>query len=91
MLWCAAAHIIKAIAVTQRPIWPNRRHSDLLGVAVRITTLWNEPSIEDDFDAAERLHRNMYEGYMGRRAFANAERRVRSLVNLVAHRIQMQP
>ncbi|MYC34198.1 MAG: hypothetical protein F4X64_13620 [Chloroflexi bacterium] len=88
MLWCAAAHIMKAIAVTQRPIWPNRRHRDLFGIAVRIESLWSEAGIEDDFKAAERLHRNMYEGFMGRRAFANAEGRVRRLVNRMVNRIQ---
>ena len=87
MLWCAAAHVMKAVAITQRPRWADRRHADLLVVAVRIGSLWNEPNIEDDFKAAERLHRNMYEGFMGRRAFTNAERRVRRLVNRAARRI----
>ena len=87
MLWCAAAHIVKARAVMQRPNWPNRSHADLLDVAIRIGRLWSEPIIEDDFNAAERLHRNMYEGFMGRRAFANAERRVRRMVNRIAARL----
>ena len=29
MLWCAAAHVMKAIAKSQRRIWPNRSHDDL--------------------------------------------------------------
>ena len=87
MLWCAAAHIMKAIAVTQQPNWPNLSHADLLAIATRIGALWSEPTIEDDFNAAERLHRNMYEGFMRRRSFANTERRVRRLVNHVTERI----
>ena len=89
MLWCAAAHIVNAVAKTQRPHWPNRSHDDLFPIAERIAGLWNAPSVEDDFRAANRLHRNMYEGFMGGRAFANAERRVRRLVNYIAAHIDL--
>lgn len=87
MLWCAAAHIVKAIAKTQRPRWPNRSHDDLFRAAERVAGLLSEPRVEDDFKAAGRLHRNMYEDFMGRRAIANAERRVRRLVNRVVEHI----
>ena len=83
MLWCAAAHIVKALAIIQRPRWPNRSHDDLFRAAGRAASFLGEPGVEDDFRAAVRLHRNMYEGFMGRRAIANAERRVRRLVNRI--------
>lgn len=87
MLWCAASHSMKAVAKMPRRPWPNRSHNDLFRTAERIANRWNQPSVADDFMAASRLHRNMYEGFMGRRAFANAERRVRRLVNHVAAQI----
>ena len=88
MLWCGAAHAMKAVAMMQSPRWPNRSHDDLFRVATRVADLLNEPVVEADFRVASRLHRNMYEGFMGRRAFANAERRVRRLVNRMVNRIQ---
>lgn len=83
MLWCAAAHIVKAISIIQRPHWSNRSHDDLFRAAERAANLLGEPRVEDDFRAAGRLHRNMYEGFMGRRAIANAERRVRRFANRI--------
>ena len=37
-------------------------HINLLSIAIRIADHWSVPSIEDDFKAAESLHRNMYIG-----------------------------
>lgn len=86
MLWCAAAHVVKAVlsgssgetsaivamnsCLTQRP---------------RLTTYSAFLEPNSDFNIADRLHRNMYEGFMRGDEIADAERRVRRFVNRMAN------
>lgn len=62
MLWCAAAHIVKAVAVRQG--WRNRSHNDLFEVAGRISSAIAYPDAISHFNAAANLHKNMYQGFM---------------------------
>lgn len=67
LLWCAAAHAIKAVA--KRRGWQNGNHDDLFDVAQRLSTTV-DVRIRRWFHLANLLHRNMYEGEMGEREFA---------------------
>ena len=81
LLWCAAAHAIKAVA--KRRAWQNSSHDDLFNVAQRLSTTV-DVRIRRWFRQANLLHRNMYEGEMGEREFAIAQGQVRRLVQRLA-------
>ena len=78
LLWCAAAHAVKAVAM--RRGWQNRSHADLFDVAERLSVSI-DVRIESWFQLASLLHRNMYEGEMGERRIATAQEQVRRLVH----------
>ncbi len=82
MLWCAAAHIVKAVAVQNG--WDNRSHDQLFDAASGINDDLSIPGVYSNFYAAQRLHQNMYAGFMQDSEIAAAEIRVRQLVNRVA-------
>ena len=78
LLWCAAAHTVKAVA--KRRGWQNRSHDDLFYVTERLAGSV-DVRIETWFRQASLLHRNMYEGEMGEQEIAIAQGRVRRLVH----------
>ena len=82
MLWCAAAHIVKAIAVQQG--WRNRSHRDLFEVAGKINSVIAYPDAYFHFSAAGRLHKNMYQGFMTDRELGIAAGIVAGFVNRIA-------
>ena len=82
MLWCAAAHAAKAIAVQEE--WDNRQHDELFEVAGKIIRRIGYPDAFGDFSAADRLHKNMYQGNLSLGEIAEAESKVRRFVNRVA-------
>ena len=77
LLWCAAAHAVKAVA--KRRGWQNRSHDDLFDVIGHLAGSI-DVRIEIWFRQASLLHRNMYEGGMGEREIAIAQGQVRRLV-----------
>lgn len=85
MLWCAAAHAVKAIAIQQK--WDNNIHEDLFDCARKVDRTIGYPDAISDFYEADSLHRNMYRGHMSHRAMTNAETKVRRFVNRVADAI----
>ena len=85
MLWCAAAHIVKALAMQRG--WHNSRHDELFDCAGRINDAIGYPEAYAHFGEADRLHRHMYQGHMSRRAFDDAEVKVRQFVNRIAEAV----
>ena len=85
MLWCAAAHSVKAFAVQRG--WRNDSHDDLFDVAGRINGEIGYPSAYFHFNAAGNLHRNMYRGFMDSRQLASDESHVREFVNRIANAV----
>ena len=81
LLWCAAAHSVKAVA--KRYGWQNRSHADLFEVT-ELLSVSIDVRIEIWFRQANLLHRNMYEGEMGEQEIAMAQRQVRRLVQRLA-------
>ena len=86
MLWCAAAHIVKAIAVQRG--WRNDSHNDLFDAAARINRAIGYPQALDYFRAAGRLHSNMYRRFMLPRRLDAEEVKVRRFVNRIAGAIR---
>ncbi len=82
MLWCAAAHSVKAFAVQRE--WRNESHDDLFEVAGRINGEIGYLDAYFHFNAAGNLHRNMYRGFMNSRRLANDEAHVIYFVNRIA-------
>ncbi|MCE2499529.1 MAG: hypothetical protein J4G13_01535 [Dehalococcoidia bacterium] len=82
MLWCAAAHIVKAIAVQRE--WDNDRHEEIFDAARKIHGAIGYPDTISDFYNADNLHRNMYRGSMSEAGIREAEGKVRRFVNRVA-------
>ena len=80
LLWCAAAHAVKAVA--KRRGWQNSSHDDLFDVAKRLSDTV-DVRIGRLFRHASHLHRNMYEGDMTDRDIARYQRSVRRLVRLL--------
>lgn len=80
LLWCAAAHAVKAVA--KRRGWQNRSHDDLFDVANRLSTTV-DVRIERRFGHASHLHRNMYESDMTDRDITRYQGSVRRLVRLL--------
>ncbi len=62
MLWCAAAHSVKAAA--NQYGWTNDSHNDLFRAVSRLARRLSEPRLTAEFNAASRLHKNMYEGHL---------------------------
>lgn len=78
MLWGAAAHMM--IAVSQQLNLPYRNHNAMKNAANFLTEELGDPTIADDFETAERFHRNFYHGEM-EAAMVNSNRpRVHRLV-----------
>ena len=82
MLWCAAAHSVKAAA--NQYGWTNDRHDDLFRVVQRLARRLSEPRLAAEFKAASNLHKNMYEGQMSARQVTRADATVRRFVNHMA-------
>ena len=82
MLWCAAAHVAKAIAVQEQ--WDNWGHDELFEVAGKIIRHVGYVDAFRDFSAADRLHKNMYQGNLSVGEILEAESKVRQFVNRVA-------
>ena len=82
MLWCAAAHIVKAIAVQQG--WDNHSHNDLFEVAGKINSALAYPDAYFHFSTAGRLHKNMYQGFMTGRQLESAAGKVTDFVDRIA-------
>ena len=78
LLWCAAAHAVKAVA--KRRGWQNSSHDDLFDVAQRLSTTV-DVRIRRWFHLANLLHRNMYEGEMDEEEITVAQGQVRRLVH----------
>ena len=62
MLWCAAAHCVKAVA-NQYGL-ANASHADLFRAAQQLARRLPDPSLRSGFSVASDLHKNMYEGQM---------------------------
>ena len=82
MLWCAAAHSVKAAA--NQYGWTNDRHDDLFRVVQRLARRLSEPRLTAEFKAASRLHENMYEGYLHAGRLTRDAAIVRRFVNRTA-------
>ena len=80
LLWCAAAHAVKAVA--KRRGWQNSSHDDLFNIIGHLAGSI-DVRIEIWFRQANLLHRNMYEGGMGEQEIFIAQRQVRRLVRLL--------
>ena len=80
LLWCAAAHAVKAFA--KRRGWQNSSHDDLFDVAKRLSDTV-DVRIERWFHHASHLHRNMYEGDMTDGVIARYQGSVCRLVHLL--------
>lgn len=81
MLWCAAAHCVKAAANQYR--WTNISHDDLFRVARRLSRRLSEPRLQQNFSIASRQHKNMYEGHLIARNVSNYATAIRRFVNRV--------
>ena len=86
MLWCAAAHIVKAVAVRQG--WRNDSHNDLFDVAARINRAIGYPAALPNFRAASRLHSNMYRRFMQPHRLDAEEVKVSRFVSRIAGAIR---
>ena len=82
MLWCAAAHCVKAAA--NQYGWTNISHDDLFRVARRLSRHLSEPRLQQNFSIASRLHKNMYEGHLIARNVSNYATAIRRFVNRMA-------
>ena len=61
-LWGAAAHAVMALA--QQREWHYRSHRALKNAVIRLAREQGDPTIETQFLAAEKFHRNFYHGDM---------------------------
>lgn len=89
MLWCAAAHCVKAAA--NQYSWPNISHDDLFRVVRRLSRHLSEPRLQRNFSIASRLHKNMYEGHLIARDVSNYARTIRRFVNRMAAILRDHP
>ena len=78
MLWCAAAHCVKAAA--NQYGWANASHAHLFRVVRQLARRLPDPSLRSRFSAASDLHKNMYEGQMSTAQLDIAETVVRRFV-----------
>ena len=86
LLWCAAAHAVKAVA--KRRGWRNESHDDLFQVVRLLARSHRNSDLRDSFRIANLLHRNMYEGYLDDRVIARYHRQVRQLVHWLAELVE---
>ena len=78
MLWGAAAHMVIALSLQRR--LPCRNHNAMKNASKILASEQGNLSIEEDFELAEKFHRNFYRGDM-EESLVNAHRpRVRRLV-----------
>ena len=84
LLWCAAAHAVKAVA--KRRGWRNESHADLFQVVGLLARNRRNSDLMDWFKRASLLHRNMYEGemYASRKLPIGRRGQVRRLVHRLA-------
>ena len=82
MLWCAAAHSVKAAA--NQYGWTNNSHDDLFRVVQRLARRLSEPRLTAEFQSANALHRNMYEGHLRAGRVIRSEATVRRFVSRMA-------
>ena len=85
MLWCAAAHSVKAFAVQRG--WRNHSHNDLFVVADKINAEIGYGDADAHFSSAASLHNNMYRRFMNRRRMAAEEAKVIHFVNRIANAV----
>ena len=85
MLWCAAAHVAKAIAIQEH--WDHWGHNELFDVAGKIIRHVGYPDAFRDFSVADRLHKNMYQGNLSVGEIVESESKVRQFVNRVANAV----
>ena len=78
MLWGAAAHIV--IALSQLRGLPYRNHNAMKNAAKFLAAEQSNPAIEEDFNVAERFHRNFYHNDMAESDVTADRPRVRRLV-----------
>ena len=62
MLWGAAAHMV--IALAQQRGWPYRNHNAMKNAAKQLADEQDNPILGDDFEIAEKFHRNFYHSNM---------------------------
>ena len=79
MLWCAAAHCVKAAA--NQYGWANASHAALFRVTRRLARRLPDPALRSEFAAASDLHKNMYEGQMHTAQLSIADTVVRRFVS----------
>ena len=89
MLWCAAAHCVKAAA--NQYGWANVSHDDLFRVVRRLTRNLSEPRLQQSFYIASRLHKNMYEGDLSTRDVGNYAAAIRRFANRMAGILRDHP
>lgn len=78
MLWGAAAHML--IALSQLRALPYRNHNAMKNAARVLAAEQGNPEIEEDFNLAERFHRNFYHNEMTESDVTVDRPRVRRLV-----------
>ena len=78
MLWGAAAHMV--IALAQQRGHPHRNHNAMKNAAKFLADEQVNPTITDDFEVAEKFHRNFYHNEMPESEVASDRSRVRRLV-----------
>ena len=89
MLWCAAAHCVKAAA--NQYGWTNVSHYDLFQVIRRVAQELPEPRLQRNFHVASNLHRNMYEGHLTASNVVNYGATVHRFVNRMAAILREYP
>lgn len=82
MLWCAAAHCVKAAA--NQYGWTNDSHDDLFRAVRRLSRRLAERELRNAVNVASNLHKNMYEGQMSARQVTRANATVHRFVNRMA-------
>ena len=78
MLWGAAAHMVIALALQRGH--PHRNHNAMKNAAKFLADEQVNPTIADDFEVAEKFHRNFYHNEMSESDLTLDRPRVRRLV-----------
>lgn len=78
MLWGAAAHMV--IALSQQRGLPYRNHNAMKTASRLLAVEQDSPAIEEDFQLAEKFHRNFYHGDVAESDITADRPRVRRLV-----------
>ena len=82
MLWGAAAHMV--IALSQQRGQPHRNHNAMKNAAKSLADEQVNPTITDDFEVAEKFHRNFYHNEMSESEVTSDRHRVRRLVEALS-------